>query len=100
MNPTHYIFCAAVAAFMISCAGPSGMTMREYAAMTEPTKAAPFPSTLIVTLNEPGRPSRSLPSVKIKPDRPFSIADQRELVFPAAYNPAIASGLLTSVKWR
>lgn len=66
--------------------------MREYSAMTVPSKASQFPSTLTVTLNEPGRPSRSFPSVKIKPDRPFYVTDQREFIFPAAYNPAKPSG--------
>jgi hypothetical protein len=91
MKPIHCIVCPLMAIVMNSCSTPSGMTIREYSELSGPSKAEPFPESLTLALKDDGRLSRALPSVKIKPGKPFTVAAERDFVYPAAYKPAVMS---------
>ena len=91
------ILTLSIAVGAISCSGPTdiaireGVTIRDYVALTKFAKPISFPDVVTLSLSEPGQPSKTLPPVRIKLNKRFTIADQREFIYPSAYDPAEGS---------
>lgn len=80
-----------VSAALISCSQPTEITARQVAAMSRPSEAIPTQLTFQMKVNEGRFSSKSLPTTPIIVGKSFTVSDQREFIYPAAYKPASSS---------
>ena len=91
MKSQIHLATLAIALGIVSCSTPSGVTVRDYSAMTKPAESAPFPETLTLSVREPRKPAKIYPTFKIYPGKAIAIKDGREFIYPSAYAPAAVS---------
>lgn len=75
---------------IVSCSHPDGTSMEEYRALTSPASSLAVPKNLTLTLNQPGTTPVVLHASNIRAGKTFSLSNERELIYPAAYSPALS----------
>ena len=96
MKPAILLIPAACAV-LASCTAPTGVTVRQVAAMSQPAENMPSRVTFQISVKEGRAAVRKLPAEQIAVGGSFRITDQKDFVYPSAYEPASANAGLTAV---
>ena len=94
---TSFLMIPVVGAMLASCSQTTGVTAHQVAAMNHPADKIPSRLTFQMSVKEARAGAKKLPATQIIVGKKFQVSDQREFIYPAAYEPASATADLTSV---
>lgn len=94
---TSFLIIPVAGAVLASCSPTTGVTARQVAAMNRPAENLPSKLTFRMSVKEGWAGAKDLPARQVVVGRDFRISEQRDFIYPSAYEPASATADLKTV---